>query len=210
VDTCGVPEINAFRLNEPDSSYWNTCINISDELFYPVLRYLGEYQTEAFNKIWDVKLFRQYNKIYVSSGDSIELYGHSFILMKGIGIYYTEYGESGSVTLEGAIIKGIKYGTVVGVNELNDNKSQSFVLHQNYPNPFNPSTTIRYDLPISSFIRLSVYNILGEEIKRLEEDYKNPGSYEAIFDASQLPSGIYVFRLATENYSSSKKMILNK
>ena len=87
---------------------------------------------------------------------------------------------------------------------------EKFLLHPNFPNPFNPITTIRYDLPKSSVIKLSVYNLLGEEIKLLDEGYKQAGSYEIIFNASHLPSGVYICRLVAENYSSSKKMILMK
>ena len=85
-----------------------------------------------------------------------------------------------------------------------------YQLEQNYPNPFNPKTIIKYSLAEPSIIRLSVYNLLGEEIELLEEGYKQEGSYEIVFNASQLPSGIYIYKLVTEQHYSSKKMILIK
>jgi hypothetical protein len=71
----------------------------------------------------------------------------------------------------------------------------SFMLYNNYPNPFNPSTTIRYELPKSSMVRLSVYDILGREVSVLVNEKKNAGSYEVRFDATGWSSGVYFYRL---------------
>ncbi|MDP2302559.1 MAG: T9SS type A sorting domain-containing protein [Ignavibacteria bacterium] len=84
---------------------------------------------------------------------------------------------------------------------------ESFELHQNYPNPFNPTTKIRYSVPIDDIVQLSVYNVLGEEVKTLINEYKRAGSYEANFDASNFSGGVYFYRLICGNYSVSKKMI---
>jgi len=83
-------------------------------------------------------------------------------------------------------------------------------LHQNYPNPFNPVSIIRYDIPTSSFVRISVYDILGEEIRSLVSEEKNPGTYEVTFDAKNLPSGIYFYTIRAGEFSQSRKMILMK
>ena len=84
------------------------------------------------------------------------------------------------------------------------------ILEQNYPNPFNPSTKIRYSIPEHSSVTLKVFNLLGEEIETLVNGEQSAGVYEATFDASNLSSGIYFYTLQTENFSSSKKMILIK
>ncbi len=71
----------------------------------------------------------------------------------------------------------------------------SFALEQNYPNPFNPETSIRYDLPEAAFVRLSIYNPLGQEVATLVNEQEPPGSYQVKFNATSLPSGMYFYRL---------------
>lgn len=86
----------------------------------------------------------------------------------------------------------------------------NFLLYQNYPNPFNPITVIRYDIAQAENVELSIYNILGQRIRTLVNEIKQPGQYEVSFDASSLPSGIYIYRIKSGNYLSSKKMLLIK
>lgn len=83
-------------------------------------------------------------------------------------------------------------------------------LHTNYPNPFNPGTTIRYDLPEASVVRLIVYDLLGREVVVLVDDYMEPGYHQAQLDGRELPSGIYIARLITPEYAESIKMLLLK
>lgn len=84
----------------------------------------------------------------------------------------------------------------------------SFVLDQNYPNPFNPTTKISWQSPVSSRQILKVYDILGNEIATLVDEYKEAGRYEVGFDATNLPSGIYFYKLQSNNFSDVKKMVL--
>jgi len=86
----------------------------------------------------------------------------------------------------------------------------SFALNQNYPNPFNPSTTISYDLTARANITLEVYDMLGRQVDYLDIGEKPAGSGEIFYDASDLASGIYFYRLTTDSYAKSKKMILIK
>jgi photosystem II stability/assembly factor-like uncharacterized protein len=90
------------------------------------------------------------------------------------------------------------------------NTQYTFVLEQNYPNPFNPSTTIRYQIPNSSFVTLKVYDVLGNEISTLVNEKIPAGSYEFDFDATGLPSGIYLYRLQAGDFVDTRKMILIK
>ncbi|MCU7493054.1 MAG: right-handed parallel beta-helix repeat-containing protein [Bacteroidota bacterium] len=85
-----------------------------------------------------------------------------------------------------------------------------YSLSQNYPNPFNPTTTIRYSVPVSSNVKLMVYDMLGNEVASLVNEVKPAGSYEVRFDASSLPSGVYVYTIQTEHFRSSKKLLLMK
>jgi len=85
-----------------------------------------------------------------------------------------------------------------------------FELFQNYPNPFNPSTQISYQLPENSFVNLVVYNIIGQKVAELVNQEKTSGKYSVKFDASNLPSGVYIYKLQAGEFSSVKKMLLTK
>ncbi len=110
--------------------------------------------------------------------------------------------------------------TAIGNNK---NLSNKFELNQNYPNPFNPTTTIKYTIPTplnppfakggntrGVFITLKVYDILGSEVSTLVNKQQSPGNYSVIFDASNLPSGIYYYRLTINKFSQTRKMLLLK
>jgi hypothetical protein len=86
----------------------------------------------------------------------------------------------------------------------------NFILFQNYPNPFNPATTIRYKISSRQYVQLKVYDVLGNEIETLVNEEKPAGNYNVEFDGSELPSGIYYYKLQTDNYVETKKMLLLK
>jgi Secretion system C-terminal sorting domain len=79
-------------------------------------------------------------------------------------------------------------------------------LYQNYPNPFNPSTTIRYELPHESYVTLRVYDLLGQEVTMLVDGTQNAGYKSIEFNASGLPSGVYLYRLTAGNQVQTNKM----
>jgi hypothetical protein len=86
----------------------------------------------------------------------------------------------------------------------------TFALDQNYPNPFNPSTTIRYDLPRTAIVSLRVYDVLGREVAVLVNEVKEAGRYNAKFDARNMASGFYVYRLQAGNFNQTRKMLVVK
>jgi len=97
----------------------------------------------------------------------------------------------------------------------NEKKPTHYLLSQNYPNPFNPTTTIKYSIPsleplhaTFQLVQLKVYDLLGREIVTLVNGEKQSGNYIVTFDASEYPSGVYFYRLSTNNFSKTKKMIL--
>ncbi|MCI0494839.1 T9SS type A sorting domain-containing protein, partial [candidate division KSB1 bacterium] len=87
---------------------------------------------------------------------------------------------------------------------------ESFHLEQNFPNPFNPTTRIAFGLPTSCRVKLNIYNIRGEAISNLLDEQMNPGRYALSFDASQLPSGIYLYRIDMGGFQETKKMSVVK
>ena len=87
---------------------------------------------------------------------------------------------------------------------------QQFQLMQNYPNPFNPTTSISFTLPHSGYVTLKVYNAIGEEVATLVNGFKTAQQYNVNFNASNLPSGVYIYSIQYNNQTISKKMILMK
>ena len=85
-----------------------------------------------------------------------------------------------------------------------------FKLYDNYPNPFNPSTTIKYDIPKNSFVKLVIYDILGKDVVILVNEKKTAGRYDIVWNASNYASGTYFYKLETDSYTDVKKMVLVK
>jgi len=111
----------------------------------------------------------------------------------------------------------VTYDPTLGTDNLfNKNKAsenlsvKEFKLNKNYPNPFNPTTKISYEIPISSFVKITVYNILGKEVKTLVDSYQNAGVHTIEFNASSLSSGIYICRMQSNGFVSTSKMNLIK
>jgi hypothetical protein len=97
----------------------------------------------------------------------------------------------------------------LGVNST-DIAVHNFDLHQNYPNPFNPTTTITFTISTSGMTTLKVYSVLGQEIAKLVNGWRQPGTYEVKFDGSKLSSGVYFYQLQTGKSVATKKLILLK
>jgi hypothetical protein len=100
--------------------------------------------------------------------------------------------------------------TGTGVTPSHDQIPASFVLNQNYPNPFNPSTKITYTVPEKTDLNLSVFNVLGEKVATLVDGPKNAGTYTVDFSATNLPSGVYYYRLKSGSFSETKNMVVMK
>ncbi len=99
---------------------------------------------------------------------------------------------------------------VSGISAIGTEIPKEFRLGQNYPNPFNPATTIRFELPESSDIMIKVYNSAGREVSTVANGRYRAGIYEATFDASGLSSGVYFYRLITDKFSDTRKMMVVK
>jgi hypothetical protein len=129
-------------------------------------------------------------------------------------------GRSGELFENWGAYTLIKYTqtSAVSVDEKEPKIPQDYYLSQNYPNPFNPTTTIRYTISKSDFTTLTVYNLAGQEITTLVNEKKPAGEYEVQFNANDLPSGVYFYRLQVGDpstgsgpgFTETKKLVLLK
>lgn len=141
--------------------------------------------------------------------------------VKNIGFYriYSYAAGHGNsynrtYTLKGCVINGVVYGdttkSTTGINQISSNLPDEYSLFQNYPNPFNPSTKIKFDITNASFVKLTVYDILGREAAQLVNQNLGAGSYEYEFDGTGLNSGVYFYKLEAGELTETKRMVLLK
>jgi hypothetical protein len=179
----------------------------------------GPYEMARIDSISDIIIFGDTTKImfmrYYSANDSTDTLGifarYYDQLLKGLGFYFRGAAElDAQLYLHGAVIDGILYGdtTVVSVEKLNDETPSEFGLKQNFPNPFNPQTKIKFYIPERIFVKLKIFDALGNELETLVNEETDAGNYEVVFKGSDLPSGIYFYTLQTPKFSQTKKMVL--
>jgi hypothetical protein len=102
------------------------------------------------------------------------------------------------------------FGPPTGIINVSELTPEKYSLSQNYPNPFNPSTTIKFDLAKNGFVSIKIYDVLGREIKSLVNDNLNKGSYEISFNAGDISSGVYFYKMVSGDFSQIKRMMLLK
>ena len=100
--------------------------------------------------------------------------------------------------------------SVTGVENEFNGTIDSYKLFDAFPNPFNPSTIISYQIPENDFVTLKVYDAIGNEVATLVNENKQSGIYKVTFDADNLPSGVYFYRLQAVSFVETKKMLLLK
>jgi hypothetical protein len=129
----------------------------------------------------------------------------------GFNVYYNSSNNS-SLGGKTYLLKNGGYLLPEGATDVETNTSvpTNWSLEQNYPNPFNPTTTIVYQLPTEDFVTLKVYDITGKEVATLLNGVKAAGTYSVSFNGASLASGVYIYQLKTQSYSSVKKMLLTK
>ena len=124
------------------------------------------------------------------------------------GIYQEDspvvYATNGLSVLEDLSVN------VTDIEFMDGSMSTNYILRQNYPNPFNPVTVISWQLAVSSHVDLSIYNLLGQKVVTLVNKRQPAGSYNAEWDASNMTSGVYIYRLQTDSHVETKRMILMK
>jgi hypothetical protein len=98
-------------------------------------------------------------------------------------------------------------GGALPVRETGGGSPSRFELSQNYPNPFNPTTVVSYQLPVASWVKLAVYDVLGREVAVLVNEKKDPGRYQVRWDAGNCPSGVYFCRMTADEFAGTTKML---
>ncbi len=167
--------------------------------------FLWDYATVKYNSAGVQQWSQRYTGIG-TGGNSMDIPRDIAVDSQG-NVFVTGESMSSNGLLECATIK---YSQQVGITPLTGEVPTSFSLHQNYPNPFNPSTKIRFSVTKLSPIKLAVYDILGKEVVILVNENLKAGSYEVDFSAVNLPSGAYFYRITTEGFTETKKMMLLK
>lgn len=133
--------------------------------------------------------------------------GNAIAIDDAGNIYIGAGSESAALTTD---FLTIKYNQITGIENISGEIPTRYNLSQNYPNPFNPSTKIRFDIPESSVVKLTVFDITGKETAVLVNGNLRAGKYEYEWNAEKLTSGIYFYRLESEKFNDVKRMILVK
>jgi hypothetical protein len=110
----------------------------------------------------------------------------------------------------GIIIREASGDDQIGIQPISGNIPKTFTLDQNFPNPFNPVTNIKFGIPKAGDVKLIVYDVSGREVSRLVDQNLNAGYYNFDFNASNLASGVYFYRIEANNFTDVKKMVLVK
>jgi hypothetical protein len=215
----GVPVNSALAVDGNRSTRWSS-IYANNQWIYVDLgqrfdvQHVVLYWEVAYGKSYTIDVSdnaQDWTTIYntsTSDGGTDDITGISgsgrYVRMNGL-VRATQWGFS----LYEFEVYGIP--AVAGIGDMNAKQvPMNFTLSQNYPNPFNPSTTIRYSLPHSGYVKLFVYDVLGRKIAALVDKKQDAGVCEIPFDASFLPTGIYFYRLDVGAFTQTRKMIILK
>jgi hypothetical protein len=125
-------------------------------------------------------------------------------------VSFTDVNNGTVVGEYGTILRTTDGGTTFVEEERLDGITNNFFLCDNFPNPFNPSTIMKYSIPRTSIVIIKVFDILGNEIETLINEEKSAGTYEAKWNGSNLPSGVYFYQMRAGDFVQTKKMMLIK
>lgn len=191
-----------YRLNLPVSSIW-----VRQSIPSWWVHFKTQLNQTIFNQVRLTREYHVYN--FTPVGDTNGLPGSVEYLVEGIGLYKITW-EGGERVLNGCIINGIKYGTIINVDDYENSISPSEHSIKSYPNPFNNSTIIQYSLPEPAQISIKIYDIIGNEVKELFEGYESNGVYSKIWKPETESSGIYFVFLRTNKSVITHKLLYLK
>jgi len=198
-------------LKPMDSCYATWTPNIPQTGYYEVSAYIAYSQAEAAKyKIYSLKGLdtlvinqKEIKDAWVSLGKYQFEKGNSG---------YVHLGDASSIAGEAIVFDAVKWSYVdsieTAIDEQDISNPKEFRLEQNYPNPFNPVTVISWQLAAGSNVTLKIYDVLGNEVAALVNEFQKAGEHSITFSASQLASGIYIYRINAGGFSASRKLIL--
>lgn len=194
----------------PDTLLESVVDSLDPNIMYPYSRLYSNYfaysDTSWFRSVDTLKI--HYRPKATNYNDSY--YSFDYVIDKQYNTrsysrYYSYFGEG---FLENYTFKS---GSWAGVNDSKENiLPNSMTLNQNYPNPFNPTTKIKYSTKKRANIKLNIYNLIGNKVATLIDATKSIGEYEIEFDGSKLSSGVYFYRLVSDDNSITKKFVILK
>jgi len=191
-----------YKLSYPVGAIW-----VRDTTTSWWVHFKTQYIDEIFNENMDVREYHIYE--FIPPGDTNGLPGQVDYLVKGIGRYRITW-EGGEKILSGCIINGVQYGNIVSVENENENLTPSEYILNNFPNPFNNQTTIHFYLRTSTFLTLSIYDILGNEIEKLYAEEESEGHHYKTWNPKEESSGLYFVVMRTNETQLTHKVLLLK
>lgn len=140
-------------------------------------------------------------------------YSYSLNQYAGVDVYIGfDYCTDMNISTNGffVFLDDVDVFNPIGIQKISSNVPRIFDMGQNYPNPFNPTTTFQFDLPRKEFVNIVLYNMLGQQLRTLVNEEKDAGSYKVDFNASDLASGTYLYRITAGDFVKTNKMVLLK
>lgn len=201
-----------YKLDADSGDVWIVdSLRPGDRTIYKLALCRNVYDGVFFDYPTKFKEITYYRYQYDTTINEFSWPDYTITLAYGIGevMEFDEEGGGPQRILRGCIIDGDTIGIITNV-ENNYLRVNSFELFQNFPNPFNNSTNIKFSLPEAQRVKLSIYSLLGEEINVLVDEYKTSGVHSIVFNADNLPSGVYMYRIVAGNRTLSKKLIILK
>ena len=196
-----------FQLKKENKALWNgndggqlqRVLTTNNPAIFAFVREKENYRVfEIFNLTDQERTFTLQGTLY--TGNYRNVFTNDSIL----------FNENMEITLPAWDYRVYEIGSGITGIENETALSEEFTLSQNYPNPFNPMTTINYQIPVGGFVTIKIYDVLGNEIKTLVNEQKVIGRYEVNFDANDLASGVYIYKIQVNDFVSAKKMLLLK
>jgi len=194
--------------NFPLHSIWDACWDCGEGAIYGSEGFVGSItQAEVFGENVLVKtvVVKQFKD------DPLGVPSVQMEIAEHFGILSIQFWHGDAYVLTGAVIEDEKYGDlIVSTEEIVTEPVKTFQLLPAYPNPFNPTTIIEYTLPENINVQLVIYDVLGRRVATLVDQIQQSGRHSVSWDASNLASGVYIYRIQAGDFVQSKKMLLMK